>query len=491
MVALKNLIEIDRASDTSIYLQINNALIHLIKNGILECGLKLPGSRSLATELNIHRKTVVAAYDELISQGWIITLPSKGTFVSNELPVVKPEGQNERRRFSADAPFKFDRIQKLQRKEPSLPTGLTLDEGTPDVRIAPVMEIFRHYRSIISRTYNAKHLNYGPFYGDISLREVLAKHLQETRGLRCSVDQILITRGSQMAMYLSSQLLHRNGGIAIVGETNYIAASLTLEHAGAKVMTVPVDEKGLVTEEIERICKKQRINSVYVTSHHHHPTTVTMSAERRMHLVELSKKYEFAILEDDYDYDFHYQRAPLLPLISIASNGNVIYMGALCKIVAPAIRIGYMVAPKDFITSAGHLRRTIDRQGDAIMERAIAQMIQDGDLQRHSRKALRLYHERRDHFCDLLNVELNDYLTFAKPEGGMAVWVLLRKDLGWSEIANICKKEGLSIPNYLNYDQNGLGHNGMRLGFASLNFEEQKQVVSILKSAILALERRP
>lgn len=485
MIALKPLIKIDRASDASIYLQINNALIHLIKNGILESGLKLPGSRSLAEDLGVHRKTVVAAYDELISQGWIITIPSKGTFVSDQLPEVKPEGDVEDGRFSKDAPFHFDPIEGLKRNEPKIPKGLTLDEGTPDVRIAPVTEIFRHYRSVISRGYNAKHLNYGPFYGDLSLREVLVKHLQETRGLRCSVDQILITRGSQMAMYLSSQLLHRNGGISIVGETNYIAASLTLEHARAKVMRVSVDEKGLVTQEIEALCQKKTVRSVYVTSHHHHPTTVTMSADRRMHLVELSKKYGFAILEDDYDYDFHYQRAPLLPLISIASNGNVIYMGAICKIVAPAIRVGYMVAPKDFIASAGHLRRVIDRQGDAIMERSIAQMIVQGDLQRHSRKALKLYHARRDHFCELLSTELGHYLNFQKPEGGMAVWVLLQKGVSWLKVQQYCGKKGLSIPNYLNYDQINLGHNGMRLGFASLNFEEQKRVIEILKSAIL------
>ncbi|OEK01859.1 hypothetical protein BFP97_10180 [Roseivirga sp. 4D4] len=485
MIALKNLIEIDRSSDTPIYLQINNALIHLMKNGILESGLKLPGSRSLATDLEIHRKTVVAAYDELISQGWIVTIQSKGTFVSDQLPEVKPEGDFKEGEFSRDAPFEFGDIGDLKRTEPKLVDGLTLDEGTPDVRIAPVAEIFRHYRGIISRGYNTKHLNYGPFYGDLSLREALVKYLQETRGLRCSVDQILITRGSQMAMYLSSQLLHRNGGISIVGKTNYIAASLTLEHAGAEIMKVSVDEKGLVTKEIEAICRQQKISSVYVTSHHHHPTTVTMSAERRMHLVELSKKYGFAILEDDYDYDFHYQRAPLLPLISIASHGNVVYMGALCKIVAPAIRVGYMVAPKDFITSAGHLRRIIDRQGDTVMERAIAQMIMQGDLQRHSRKALKLYHARRDHFCNLLSQELGEYMTFSIPEGGMAVWVLLRKDLSWTRISERAKTNGLDIPDYLNYDRSGLGHNGMRLGFASLDFDEQQHVVDILKSSIL------
>lgn len=485
MIAFKSLIEIQRDSDLPVYLQIHNAVIHLIKRGVLASGLKLPGSRLMASQLGVHRKTVIAAYDELMSQGWITAIPSKGTFISEELPVIKPQGTNLEVGGVVNASFEFDRMLPLQRVAGSIPTLLTLDEGIPDVRLAPINEILRNYRSIISRTYNAKHLGYGPVFGDQSLRNILSKYLHETRGLKCDPDQILITRGSQMAMYLSSQLLHKSGGLSIVGNTNYIAASLTLEHAGAQLLKVEVDEKGLNTKEIESLCQKHKIQSVYVTSHHHHPTTVTMSADRRLHLVELARKYNFAILEDDYDFDFHYQHAPLLPLASIDVGKQVIYMGALCKIVAPAIRIGYMVGPKEFIESAGHLRRIIDRQGDAIMERAIGQMIEQGDIQRHSRKALKIYHQRRDHFCGLLTEHLSDYLTFKKPEGGMAVWVKLNKGLYWESIAKSCLGKNLIIPNHESYDRDKTNHNGIRMGFASLNLLEQERVIGILKEVIL------
>ncbi len=486
MLSFKNLIALDKAQEAPVYLQINNAVIHLIKNGILKNGLKLPGSRDMATQLCVHRKTVVAAYDELLSQGWIVTKPSRGTYVSEELPEIEPQKiSNESRKDMDKASFHFDPIANLHRPLPDIPSRLTLDEGIPDVRIVPVNEIIRQYRSIISRTYNTKHLSYGSVFGDLSLRKALAQYLHETRGLKCTVDQILITRGSQMGMYLASELLHKNGSYSIVGETNYIAASLTLENAGAHLLKVTVDEKGLVTDEIEALCKKHSIGSVYVTSHHHHPSTVTMSADRRLHLVELARQYGFAILEDDYDYDFHYQRTPLLPLASIDSAQRVVYMGALCKIVAPAIRIGYMVGPKDFIEAAGQFRRIVDRQGDAIMELTIAQMIQQGDIQRHSRKALKLYHKRRDSFCALLNEHLSEFLTFKKPEGGMAVWTLLDKKYSWTSIAGSCLKRDVQIPDYKVFDADGLGHNGVRMGFASLNEEEQKRVVMVLKEAIL------
>jgi len=201
-------------------------------------------------------------------------------------------------------------------------------------------------------------------------------------------------------------------------------------------------------------------------------------------LIELAHQYGFAILEDDYDYDFHYQRAPLLPLASADEGNHVIYMGAVCKIIAPAIRVGYMVGSTDFIAAAAHLRRTIDRQGDTILERALAQMIEQGDLQRHSRKALKLYHERRDHFHQLLTDHLSEFISFYVPEGGMAFWVKLKKGMNWERIAKTCLENEMVIPDWKNYDSNNSGHNGIRLGFASLNFEEQTKTILILKSAM-------
>ena len=405
MLAFQNLITINRESDHPVFLQISNGMTALIKSGVLGKGLRLPGTRALSESLEVHRKTVVAAYDELMSQGWIEVIPSKGTFVSNKLPIVEARELDKDPQVLADrsrSGFAFYPKTSLRRAEPMVPAGLTLDEGVPDVRIAPVNEVVRAIKNIVSRSYNLKYLSYGPVYGDSLMREVLANYLQETRGMNITKDNILLTRGSQMGMYLASQMVLRPGDKAVVGETNYIAANLTMQDAGAELVHVPVDEQGIDTEALEAICEKQTIRAVFVTSHHHHPTTVTLSAERRIHLVQLAEKYGFAIFEDDYDYDFHYQNAPLLPLVSADRSGHVIYMGAMCKIVAPAYRVGYLVAPEDFVREAAHLRRIIDRQGDPILERAMALMIQQGDFQRHSKKALKLYKERRDHFCQLL-----------------------------------------------------------------------------------------
>ena len=487
MISFQNLIVFNRDNDLPVFLQISNGMANLIKTGILAKGLRLPGTRALSESLNVHRKTVVAAYEELTSQGWIEVIPSKGTFVSSNLPIVSPKHLEDGQSWEEDrkrAGFDFYRKPGLKRADHPLPEPLTLDEGVPDVRIAPVQEILRTYKSIVSRGYNRKYLSYGSAFGDGLLREVLAGYLQETRGMNVTAANVLIVRGTQMSMYLASQLTLKPGDKAIVGNSNYIAANMTLEETGASLIRVPVDEQGIDTRAIEAACQKEAIKAVYVTSHHHHPTTVTLSAERRIHLVQLAEQYGFAILEDDYDYDFHYENAPLLPLASADHNRHVVYMGAFCKIVAPAYRIGYLVAAEDFVEEASYLRRIIDRQGDSVLERALAQMIQQGDFQRHSKKALKLYTERRDHFCELLRRELGEYLSFTPPEGGMAVWVALRPDVSWEVVTQHCLKHNLHIPDWKNYDQQGLKHNCIRMGFASLNFEEQTRVVEILKKAM-------
>lgn len=468
-----------------LYLQYCNQLIHLIKTGIISKDIKLPGSRKMAASLGLHRKTIIAAYDELNSQGWIIMFPSKGTYVSKKLPKIKKRSlttgitNNDTilTGYSISSkPFLHRTVTE------NLQYDLSINDGIPDTRLTPVSEIARTYRSLITKNHNLKHLSYSSPYGNMILRETLVDYLNETRGLSISIDNVLITRGSQMGIYLASQILFDNSQTVVVGETNYIAADLTFKDAGAKLKRVPVDKEGIDTDAIEMLCKKEKIRAVYVTPHHHHPTTVTLSAARRIHLLKLASTYGFAVIEDDYDYDFHYNHSPILPLASGDTNGMVIYLGALCKILAPAIRVGYLVAPKNLIDEAAHIRRIIDRQGDNLLEMTMAQMIRQGDIQRHSNKALKTYKNRRDLFCAELQESLGDKLTFKKPEGGMAVWAALDKSLSWNRIREQAKIKRLYLENPLKYDPMQQGHNGIRMGFASLNEEEIKEAIKTLKS---------
>ncbi|MFD2562505.1 MocR-like pyridoxine biosynthesis transcription factor PdxR [Aquimarina rubra] len=491
----KSNIDLDRNSSRHLYLQLCDQIIGFIKSGKLAPSSKLPGSRKLSEDLEVHRKTVVAAYDELISQGWIESIPARGTFISQDLPIVSPKKLRSFSNTSSNkntAGFNFKKRKHLIRKEiDTIQAALKIDDGVPDHRLAPIEDIAKIYRNITKKVHHRELLTYGDIYGNMDLRKALVIYLNQTRGLKITVDNILITRGSQMGIYLASQLLLNDKKTIITGTTNYMTADNTFTEAGGIIKRVSVDAQGIKTNEIEKICKEQPISAIYVTTHHHHPTTVTLSAERRMHLLDLAQQYNFAIIEDDYDYDFHYSNAPILPLASNDTLGNVIYIGGFTKIIAPALRIGYFIAPKEVVDEAARLRRILDRQGDTLLEQTLARMISNGDVQRHSNKVRRIYKSRRDLFCKLLQKKLTNYFEFEIPKGGMAVWVQLKKPYHWDlVIAESHKQNLVFINDWKRYDNDNTDHNGFRIGFAKFNEEEIHTIINTLEEVMESIDEK-
>jgi GntR family transcriptional regulator / MocR family aminotransferase len=233
-------------------------------------------------------------------------------------------------------------------------------------------------------------------------------------------------------------------------------------------------------DEIEKICRRKKIKALYVTSHHHYPTTVTLTASRRVKLLSLSEKYGFIIIEDDYDYDFHYLSSPILPLISGDAKGMVIYIGTLSKTIGPGIRTGYVIAPENLITELCRVRQLIDTQGDSIMELALAEMFQDGTIKRHMKKALNEYHRRRDFMCSLLSEKLSDVIDFRIPDGGLAIWAKFRKSVPLPPLAEKMRSKGVIISNGLIHNNTRITLNATRMGFGWMNEREAQKAVDML-----------
>lgn len=480
-IPFKTLIDLKKESSLPIYLQIANEIIKNIQSGMLKTGTKLLSSRQMAELLSLHRKTVVAAYDELYSQGWIEIFPKKGTFIAQHLPNVKPV-QLSKQDFEAKSKDDFSMNfakNTLVKIPPIIKQRLAFNDGLPDVRLAPRDELARLYSQYI-KFGEPSVLQYTSVYGALRLREVFAKVLNETRGMNTSPEQIITTRGSQMAIYLVGLALFEKGDEVIVGNLSYPATNMTFATLGAKLNTIPIDEEGIVVDAIEDICRKKPIKAIYVTSHHYHPTTVTLTPERRIKLLALAEKYRFYILEDDYDYDFHYANRPVLPLASADRHGLVVYIGSFTKKIAPTFRVGYVVAKQEIIEELAKLRRIIDRQGDTILELSLADMLENGTLKRHAAKVLKIYRERRDFTCNLLKKELGDVIDFKIPDGGMAIWAKFDKSISLIELAPKLAKNGLYLSDGAAYPS----ENACRIGFASMNFKETEDAVKILKNGI-------
>jgi len=241
-----------------------------------------------------------------------------------------------------------------------------------------------------------------------------------------------------------------------------------------------VDEHGMIVDELRRLCLVKKIRLVYLTPHHHYPTTVPMRADRRMQLLSLAEEFGFIIFEDDYDYDFHYLNKPLQPLASADKTGHVIYCGSFTKSIAPAFRVGYLVASENVVQQLAQLRRIVDRQGDFMLENSIAELFKLGTIQKHLRKSLRIYRERRDVFCDLMKHHLNDKIHFQVPEGGMAVWAIANPSIDIQDLSLKALKKDIYINDGSGFGEASTVKNSLRLGFASSNLAELEYIVETI-----------
>jgi GntR family transcriptional regulator/MocR family aminotransferase len=288
-----------------------------------------------------------------------------------------------------------------------------------------------------------------------------------------------------MGIYLVSQILFSKGDHVIVGDTNYYYTDAALVSAGTQLVRIPVDDDGIDVELIEKVCRRKKIRAVYITSHHHNPTTVSLCPSRRMKLLALAEKYGFVILEDDYDFDFHYQSSPIFPLASADKNGMVIYIGTLSKTIAPAVRVGYVAAPKNLIEEMRKIRQIIDIQGDYFLEQAVAELFSLGEIRRHLKKAVKEYHLRRDHLCRLLQQELHDVIDFKIPDGGLCIWAKYNKKIPLPVLSDKLRKQGLILSSGLIHEVFGPKNlNATRMGFGWMDMKETERAVSLLKETI-------
>jgi GntR family transcriptional regulator/MocR family aminotransferase len=486
MLPYKSLIQIDRNAPVALYIQVCNTFISLITDGTLQPSDILPGSRVLAELIGINRNTVKLAYEELINQGWAESIERKGVFVLSRLPVRSTTALPEANKNSKpqEAFIWTNHFENAIPGKNLQKTILAIDDGFPDVRLAPVDQLMREYRSLSRKFYGKKFLKYGSAKGSEHLRVSISNYLSHTRGLAVSSESILITKGSQMGIYLAAQLLLNRGDHIAVGMSNYGSADDTFKYAGAKLLRIPVDANGMDVDHLEAILQLKKIKAVYIIPHHHLPTTVTMSAERRLKLLNLAKEYRFAIIEDDYDFDFHYDNKPYLPLASIDHNQNVIYIGSISKTFAPALRIGFMTGPSAFIEAASSLRELIDKQGDTLLEEAFAVLFDNGEMERHFRKALKMYKQRRNLFCQVLKTDFNDVIKFKTPEGGLAVWSDFDRKIDLIKMSGDALKKGLYIDDGNFYKNESFSTNALRMGFASINENEIVEALGILKKIV-------
>lgn len=463
---------IDEREEKTVFLKLTNLISQEILSGRLVQGTMLPGSRSLSKELGINRKTVQAVYEELEAQGWLVTRPRKGTFVADILPEKQLQIESVNERKVNDRPT----IQEA--------TLYPHNDGVPDPRLIPYELFSRAYRHALIKITQNQYMGYGNPQGMIELRQALQKMLSMERFMSVAEDEICIVRGSQMGIFLASRALPNRQGVIVVEELYYPSAFKAFQSNGFQVVSVKLDEQGIVIEDLERILQEHSVAAIYTTPHHQYPTTVTMPMSRRLQLLELSKKWGFYIIEDDYDHEFHYDSRPMPPLASLPHSELVIHVGSLSKVFAPGIRLGYIVASASVIQSITEDILLIDRQGNNITELALADLMQRGEIKRHIRKMKKIYQLRRDHALTEFSRIFSGDVQIQPPAGGMALWVKFQKSFTKEQALRL---DELNMDTEHKFRQDDSSNRCIRFGFAALS---EKEITSLIEKLNEVLNKR-
>ena len=473
-------IALDPQREQPLFLQLAGAIAEGIRRGRLKPGEALPGSRELADLLGVNRNTVVAGYGELVAEGLLCTRVGGGTFVAQApaAAVAKITPSSEFPTYAL-APPTYSPPQNTV-----LPAGmLMLSQSVADVRLFPARALARAFRRAIgprSRMLLAQ----SDSRGHPRLRAELAAMLARSRALAVTPDNLMITRSIEQAIDLVARTLIAPGDAVAVEAFGYPPARSVLKLAGARLLPIPLDEQGMDVAALEALLKHQRLRAVIVTPHHQFPTTAVMSRARRERLAELSLQHGFAIIEDDYDHEFHYEGKPVLPIAAGHGRGNVIYVGSLANLLAPGIGTGFVAAPPPVFERVAGLRAASDARGDAAMECAIAELFEDGELLRHVRRTRRVYQARRDAFASALEQHLGSALAFHVPEGGMALWARAQRDIDVSAWAAAGAREGVQFKDARAYDFFNREQPFLRLGFSYHDEVELKEAAARMARAL-------
>ncbi|GLH73456.1 GntR family transcriptional regulator [Geothrix limicola] len=480
------LLTLDDSPELSLGQRIVNALHRAILEGRLTPGTALPGSRVLADRLGVHRQTVVSALQDLEAQGWLVTLPNRGTFVAEELPSqAKRSRVAEPTQGSTSVGFDLPSLLQPVSTHPS--GALLLADGAADPRLAPAVELSRGYQRAMLR-HGSKLLQDRDPLGTPLLRETLAAWISERHGIRVEPERILITRGSRGALNLVAHSLFRPNDLAAVENPgNRGAWDIFQRDARLGLRPVPIDQEGMDPIALEELLTRERIRLLFLMARRQFPTGASLSRKRGAAILSLAQKYRLAVVEDDYDGEFTYTDQRPEPLLAQDTTGQVLHIGSLSRLLAPGLRLGYMVFPAALSPILARVRRNLDEHGDPVLEWALADLIRDGELARHLRKTRKIYMSRRDHLVALLRDRLGDHLDVDVPEGGMGLWIHVRPGIDPDAWIRSARAHGLVL-NSPSHFFLGTPEPAFRMGFAQANEGELQDAVERLARALTAIQ---
>jgi len=474
---------IDRASAIPIHLQIAAHMRKAILQGLLPAGTQFLGSREIARELGCSRTVILTAWDLLYAEGYLDSMPRGGVTVAsvkqaqaNPAPALFPSDSTS---TTIEAGPVSDRWRSLLAFEYDTNWKSEFSPGAPDISGFPFREWGRLLRQAWQNPKNSDCLDLPP-EGHPVLRREIANFLGSIRGLVCAPGNVAVTSGTSGALDFCSRMILDQGDEVWVEEPGFVEARWTLTAAGAKLVPVPVDDKGLCVSEGIRLAPKAKL--VVVTPSHQYPIGVSMGLERRLELLDWANKNDTWIIEDDYNSEFRHQDSMIASLRSLDREGRVIYLGTFSKLMMPSLRLGYMIADERLIGAFSKGRARIDVHTSGIGQLALAKFMQEGHLVRHLRRMRKVYAARRAALIDAIISLMPDDLTVSSAATGLHLVAFftarMRARLSDAEAVKLLLQVGIHVQPL---SQNYLGEatrQGLVFGYGRLDTEDAGRLIS-------------
>lgn len=450
-----------------LYEQIYEFLKNEIRKGTLKYGEKLPSKRKLASENSVSVNTVDTAYSQLVAEGYIDPKPKKGFFVCE-----------------IDE-YLGDSFEKAGFKNPSVPDmdnkiKIDFSSNAIDPSIFPYNTLRKIFKTIFNE-YDENLLKKPPIQGDKDLRKALVKLLNETRGVNCNENQIIIGGGTDNLLQVLSFLWGRNKTIAFENPV-YLRAYKIFQRTGNTPIPIEIDEKGIRIEPLEKL----KDCGIYVTPSHQFPLGMSMPIDRRIRLLNFANKNDNTyIIEDDYDSEFRYNEKPLPSLQSIDKNGKVIYIGTFSKSIAPSIRISYMVLPEALLKDYLKVMEEITSPISGLEQKMIARFITEGYFEKYINKMRKIYKEKRIFLMETLKT-LGNAITVRGDNAGHHLLIQLKTGLSEEKMIEKAIENGVRVYPISPYFIEGMipkYENSVLVGYPALTFKEIEKGVDLLKKA--------
>ena len=479
-------VALDRGAATPLFRQLAAHLKEAILDGRLGAAVRLPATRALCRLLAVSRQTVQAAYEQLVAEGYLDGAVGRGTFVSATLPATVP---------GAAAPA-AQLLRPLSARGDALAAGMarvrhhdgparTFRISMPGLDLFP-FDVWRKLEACHWR-HSTTRLGYAGGAGHEPLREMLCAYLHASRGVRCTPGQIVITSGSQQALYLLAQLLLEPGDGVWIESPGYQGAVAAFAAAGARVCPVPVDAEGMDVAHAAAHFPDARL--AFATPSHQLPLGTTMSLRRRLDLLRWAGERRAWIVEDDYDSEYRHTGPPLASLQGMDRSGCVIYVGTLSKVMVPGLRLGYVVAPPGLAQALAHARAAVDRHSPFVAQAALADFIAQGHFARHIRRTRDAYGERRAALIEALQARLGGRLRHGPSDAGLDLCVHFTDALDEATAARRAQDAGVDVRTLGYFANPAAGPEcavapGLLLGFSAFRPDEIRAGVGLLEQAL-------